>query len=196
VLFDLGVSLHQVRTPERGFSYDLDGPLDMRFDPVRRGPTALEFVRGASAAELRAWLREFGEEPHAGRLSRLIHEHRRDIGTTGDLAALIKHAVPFRYARKTLSRVFQALRIVTNSELDAIRRGLEAAVAVLAPSGRLVTISYHSLEDRICKRFMREQAAEGKLRLLARRAVRPSEAEVARNRAARSARLRAAEKSA
>ncbi|MFO7675886.1 MAG: 16S rRNA (cytosine(1402)-N(4))-methyltransferase RsmH [bacterium] len=194
VLFDFGVSSHQVRTPGRGFSYDLDGPLDMRFDAEGRGPTARELVRRATTEELRRWLREFGEEPRAGRLARLIHERRDRIETTGDLAAVVKRVVPFRQARRTLARVFQALRIVTNDELAAVSRGLAAALEVLAPGGRLVTIGYHSLEDRICKHFIREGAAAGRVRMLARRAVRPSEAEIERNRAARSARLRAAEK--
>jgi len=194
VLFDFGVSMHQVRSAGRGFSYDLDGPLDMRFDPGGTGRTARELIRRSSTNDLRGWLREYGEEPNAGRLARRIHEHRHAIRTTGDLAALVRRSVPFRHARRTLSRVFQALRIVTNDELDAIRQGLAAALAVLSPGGRLVTISYHSLEDRICKHFIREQAAAGTLELLTRRAVRPQADEVERNRAARSARLRCAGK--
>lgn len=194
VLFDFGISLHQVRTPGRGFSYDLDGPLDMRFNPDGGGPTAREIIRRAGLDELRCWFRELGELPRSGRLARLIHGHRDRIGSTGDLAALVKRTVPFRQARRTLARVFQALRIVTNDELGAVRRGLEAALDVLVPSGRLVTICYHSLEDRICKRFLREQAAAGRFELLTRRAVRPGSEELERNRAARSARLRAAEK--
>jgi 16S rRNA (cytosine1402-N4)-methyltransferase len=190
VLFDFGVSLHQLVTPERGFGAGVDGPLDMRFDQTSGRPSCLEVLRRVSQKELRGWLRTFGEEPMSGRVARVICEHRREIRTTGDLARVVRSAVPGRLAAKALSRVFQALRIITNDELENVRRGLKAALEVLAPGGRLVAISFHSLEDREVKRFIR---AEERLTSLTRKPVRPGLAEVARNPRSRSARLRAAE---
>ncbi|MBN2537420.1 16S rRNA (cytosine(1402)-N(4))-methyltransferase RsmH [candidate division WOR-3 bacterium] len=193
VLLDLGASWHQLRTPGRGFGFAAEGPLDMRFDPGK-GPTAGELIARAPVGEIERWLREYGEEPFARRIARRIDENRPALGTTADLAMLVRRSVPRARQRRTLARVFQALRIRVNDELAKVRAGIEAAIEVLAPGGRLVVISYHSLEDRIVKTRFRAGAQAGELVVLTRRPVRPGAAEAARNPAARSAKLRAAEK--
>jgi len=193
VLFDFGASLSQLTSGHRGFAIDAEGPIDMRFDQTADTPTALELIRRSSERVLRDWFRAFGEEPMSGRVARVIHERRQELETTGDLVRAVGDAVPARFARKAMTRIFQALRIVTNHEIENIRRGLAGALEVLVPGGRLVALSYHSLEDREVKQFMRAGRVSGKLRLLTPKPVMPSAAEVARNPRARSARLRAAE---
>jgi 16S rRNA (cytosine1402-N4)-methyltransferase len=193
VLFDFGASLHQLTAGQRGFAIDADGPIDMRFDQTRDTPTALDLIRQSSEQTLRELFRTYGQEPMSGRVARVIHERRRELETTGDLVRAIRDAVPARFARKALARVFQALRIVTNHEIDNVRRGLAGALEVLVPTGRLVALSYHSLEDREVKQFLRAGRVAGRVRLLTARPVRPSASEVAQNPRARSARLRAAE---
>ncbi len=193
VLFDFGASLYQLTSGPRGFAIDANGPIDMRFDQTAETPTALDLIRSASEHTLRDWFRAYGEEPMSGRVARVIHERRRELATTGDLARVVMDAVPARFARKALARVFQALRIVTNREIENIRRGLAAALEVLAPTGRLVALSYHSLEDREVKQFLRAGRIAGKLRVLTPKPVMPSAEEVEQNPRSRSARLRAAE---
>jgi 16S rRNA (cytosine1402-N4)-methyltransferase len=193
VLFDLGVSMHQLASSGRGFSHSGKGLIDMRFDQTARQPTALDLIRHASDAELRGWLRAFGQEPMSGRVARVVHERRHQLRTTVDLADAVRQAVPARFRRKALTRVFQALRIVTNQELDAVRQGLAEAIDVVAPGGRIVVLAYHSLEDRIVKQSFRSGRDAGRLRVLTRKPSRPTAEEVSRNPQARSARLRAAE---
>jgi len=193
VFCDFGASLFQLTTGARGFARDADGAIDMRFDQTAPVPTALDLIRHSSEAALRGWLRAFGQEPMSGRVARVIHERRHEIATTGDLARAVRMAVPARFARKAQARVFQALRIATNHEIENIRRGLAGALEVLAVTGRLVSISYHSLEDREVKEFLRAGRIAGKLRVLTPKPVRPSVEEVAQNPRSRSARLRAAE---
>ncbi len=193
ILFDFGASLYQLLSGPRGFAIDADGPIDMRFDQTAETPTALDLIRSSSEVMLRDWFRAYGQEPMSGRVARVIHERRREMETTGDLVRAITDAVPARFARKSLARVFQALRIVTNHEIENIRRGLAGALEVLVPTGRLVALSYHSLEDREVKQVLRAGRVTGKLRLLTAKPVRPSASEVAQNHRARSARLRAAE---
>jgi len=194
VLLDLGVSLHQLVTPERGFGFDVEGPLDMRFSgSAAVEPPALDLIRRATRRQVLGWLREFGQEPLANRLARRIFERRQSLRTTADLARLVRSSVPPYRARKTLARVFQAVRIATNRELEQVAAGLRAAFRVLAPGGRLVVISYHSLEDRLVKVAMRDAAKRGRARVLTPKPVRPGADEVRANGAARSARLRAAE---
>jgi len=193
VLFDFGASLHQLTSRGRGFAIDADGPIDMRFDQTAGAPTARELISRSSEKTLRDWFRAYGQEPVSGRIARVVHERRRELETTGDLVRAIRDAVPARSARKALARVFQALRIVTNHEIENIRQGLAGALAVLVPNGRLVALSYHSLEDKEVKQLLREGRAGGRLRVLTPKPVRPSASEVARNPRARSARLRAAE---
>ncbi|MBW8268231.1 16S rRNA (cytosine(1402)-N(4))-methyltransferase RsmH [Caldovatus aquaticus] len=215
VVMDLGVSSFQLDRPERGFSFRADGPLDMRME--KRGRSAADLVNTLSEAELAYILATFGEERHARRIARAIVAARRvaPIETTGRLAEIVRGAVPRDPSGiDPATRSFQALRIAVNDELGEIERGLAAAARLLAPGGRLVVVSFHSLEDRIVKRFMAEaagrtgapsrhdpaalaaprRAAAPRFRLLTPRALRPGAAEAAANPRARSARLRALER--
>jgi 16S rRNA (cytosine1402-N4)-methyltransferase len=213
-LFDLGLSSYQLADPERGFGFRTGGPLDMRFD-TSRGVPAAELLATLDAAELTALFRRYGEEPKAGRIAREIVATRATtpIATAEDLAALVERVAPRnpRQPRRThpATRVFQALRIAVNEELDALEEGLAAAVDLLRPGGRLVVLSYHSLEDRIVKRFIAAErrgcicppelpvcvcGRNPRLRPLTRRSVTPTAGEVEANPRARSARLRAAER--
>ena len=192
VLFDLGVSSLQLETSARGFSFSLDGPLDMRMDTTR-GRTAAELLRRISARELERILRDFGQERYARRIARAIVENRRRLKTTGDLATLVERVVPRRERRiHPATRTFQALRIAVNDELGALDRALADLPQWLAPGGRVAVISFHSLEDRIVKTRFRRFEAEGQLVVLTKKPLRPTAEEVAANPRARSARLRGA----
>ncbi len=209
VLFDFGVSSHQFDEPDRGFSYQHDGPLDMRMGPDA-SVTADEVVNGWERNDLADVIREFGEEPMAGRIADAIVA-ARPVESTARLATVIADAMPAarRRAGHPARRTFQALRIVVNAELDAIRSGLDQAIELVSPGGRVIAISYHSLEDRIVKTRFAEGARgcvcppglpvcgcgqTAELRILTRKPLRASSDEVATNRRARSAILRAAEK--
>lgn len=192
VLFDLGVSGLQLAHPERGFSFQLEGPLDMRMDPQQQ-LTAADLVNRLSERELASLLRRYGEEPFAGRIARSI-VRRRPLRTTSDLVAAVEAAVPpGRRPRRihVATRTFQALRIATNRELECLESALAQVPEVLRPGGRVVVISFHSLEDRLVKRAFR---SDPRLVPLVRKPVRPGPEEVRRNPRARSARLRAAER--
>ncbi len=211
VLFDLGLSSDQLADPSRGFSFQLPGPLDMRFDPTRGEPAAV-IVNTWSEAELAELFWRFGEEPRARQIARAIVAERaqRPIETTTQLAALVERVAGRQRERiHPATRVFQALRIAVNRELEVLPLALEQAVDLLRVGGRIVVIAFHSLEDRIVKQFFRREAARcicppetpvcmcghvPRLRILTPRAVRPSAEEVARNPRSRSARLRAAER--
>jgi 16S rRNA (cytosine1402-N4)-methyltransferase len=210
VLLDLGVSSPQLDDPARGFSFSRDGALDMRMDPTS-GQSAADWVNQADEAEIARVLMEFGEERFHRRIARILVAARQQtpIVSTAQLAQIVAGAVPTREPGKhPATRVFQAIRIAVNEELDELSEALPQVVRVLGSRGRLVAISFHSLEDRMVKRFMREQARgrelpldlpvrgvpEGiSLRVIG-RAVRPHEAEIATNPRARSAVLRVAEK--
>jgi 16S rRNA (cytosine1402-N4)-methyltransferase len=210
VLFDLGVSSPQLDEARRGFSFLRDGPLDMRMDPGS-GESAAGFLARADEREIAGVIARLGEERHAKRIARAIVAARESgaIETTGRLAGIVAAAVPGREpGRHPATRTFQALRIHVNDELGELERALPQAVAALRPRGRLVVISFHSLEDRIVKRFMRAgsredpawaglpqvpAAARPRLRLVG-RAVFAGEAEVERNPRARSAVMRVAER--
>jgi 16S rRNA (cytosine1402-N4)-methyltransferase len=213
ILLDLGVSSMQLDRPERGFSYAADAPLDMRMDPS--APlSARELVNETDERELAGIFRRFGEERYATQIAREIGRRRREhaITRTGDLVDVIKSAIPTpaRFGDgHPARRVFQALRIAVNDELGALESALPDAVRMLRPGGRLALISFHSLEDRIVKRFMREQARgcvcppdfpicvcghEPVVRELTKKAIRPGAPELALNPRASSARLRAAVK--
>lgn len=212
VVLDLGVSSYQLDDPARGFSFRSDGPLDMRMG--NHGPTAADIVNQAPEQELADILYEFGDERASRRIARAIATERRasPITTTARLAAIIRGVLPpDRSGIDPATRSFQALRIKVNDELGEIERALEQAARLLAPSGRLVVVAFHSLEDRIVKRFMADAAGRTpapsrhdprgllarevpRFRLLTPRAVRPGVAEVAVNPRARSARLRALER--
>lgn len=160
VLFDLGVSSPQLDDPSRGFSFQHDGPLDMRMNPDT-GLSAAEWLAASSESELARVLRDFGEERHARRIARVIVRERKlsPIDTTARLASIISSAVPSRERGKhPATRSFQAIRIRVNEELEQLRKGLESATGLLAPGGRLVVISFHSLEDRCVKWFIRDEA--------------------------------------
>lgn len=194
-LFDLGVSSLQLEEPERGFSFAREGPLDMRMDPAQP-VTAAEIVNRAPERELREILCSYGEERWAGRIARAI-VRKRPLATTTQLAEVVRGAVPggARHGRiDAATRTFQAIRIAVNSEMDLLPLGLEQAVRVLGAGGRIVVLSYHSLEDRIVKLTFREQARAGVLEIITRKPLRPSSEEVARNPRSRSARLRVAKR--
>lgn len=210
VLFDFGVSSHQVDTAGRGFSFRQPGPLDMRMDPA--SPlTAEEIVNTWPVEEIARILADYGEEPAAARIARAVVA-ARPLHTTTELAEVVKAAIPAARRRRgghPARRTFQALRIAVNDELEAIAQGLDAAIERLDVGGRCVAISYHSLEDRIVKRRFRRGArgcvcppdlpvcgcgAEPELKILTPRPLAPQPQEIATNPRARSARLRAAEK--
>src|SRR5919202_2368922 len=209
ILFDLGVSSMQIDRPERGFSYAVDAPLDMRMDTSAH-VTAAGIVNEADERDLATIFKRYGEERYARQIARAIVRRRKErpFERTGDLVETIRSAIPApaRFGDgHPAKRVFQALRIAVNDELHALEDALPAAVELLKPGGRLAVISFHSLEDRIVKRFLREQehgctcppefpvcvcGAQPTLRATPRRAIRPTAAEVARNPRAQSARLR------
>jgi len=209
ILLDLGLSSRQLEDGARGFSFLQEGPLDMRFDP-RQGDTAADLLNNLTAEELADLFWRYGEEQQSRRIARLVVTHR-PLRTTTELAQLIE-----RYARRSgrpgrhpATKVFQALRIAVNSELAEIERGLSAAIELLRPGGRLAVISFHSLEDRLVKQFLREASrdcvcppeqpvctcgARPTLRLVTRKAIQATDAETSANPRSRSARLRVAEK--
>ena len=214
LLFDLGLSSFQLADAERGFGFRTGGPLDMRFDPARGVPAA-ELLATLDAAELTALFRRYGEEPYAPRIARAIVEARRTapVQTAEELASLVElvapRTPPGRRRIHPATRVFQALRIAVNEELEALQAGLAAAVDLLRPGGRLVVLSYHSLEDRIVKRFFQAERRgcvcppevpicvcghNPRLRLVTKPSLTPRPEEIAANPRARSARLRAAER--
>jgi 16S rRNA (cytosine1402-N4)-methyltransferase len=211
ILFDLGVSSMQLDRPERGFSYASDAPLDMRMDPSAEH-SARDLVNEASERELTDIFRGYGEERYAKQIARAIVRRRKEqpFERTGELVETIKAAIPApaRFGEgHPARRVFQALRIAVNDELHALEAALPAALETLRPGGRVAVISFHSLEDRIVKRFFRREehgctcppdfpvcvcGREPSLRVLTKKAIRPTADEVAQNPRAGSARLRAA----
>lgn len=215
-LFDLGVSSPQLDVRGRGFSYQEDAPLDMRMDPSSSQPTAAAIIASYGEADLARVLRDYGEERWATRIAAFIvaARARRPIQTTGQLVEVIKAAIPAAARRSgphPARRTFQALRIEVNHELDMLERGLRSAIEWLAPGGRIAVISYHSLEDRLTKRVFGELTQgcicppdlpvcmcgrEPVLRIITRKPVVPTTAEIERNPRARSAKLRVAEKMA
>lgn len=193
VIFDLGVSLHQLTSRERGFSYTLNGPLDMRMNP-REGSPLKEVIKRTSCETIERVLRDYGEEPYASSIAKRIFEDREGIQTTQDLVRVISKVVPRRMVKKSLARVFQAFRIEVNRELESLSRGLKEAIESLLPRARIVVISYHSLEDRIVKNTFKEYKVKGLLKLLTKKPLRPTPEEIRENPRSRSAKLRAAER--
>ena len=211
VLLDVGLSSDQLDTPERGFGFRSDGPLDMRMDRSA-GPTAAELVNTLPEAELAGLIARYGEDRAARRIAAAIVAAREQapVDSTGRLAAVVESVKPRHGARiHPATQTFQALRIAVNDELASLTEGVEAALDRLVPGGRLAVIAFHSLEDRIVKRAMREhegrrealqaggdvwRGREPAVRRVTRRAVKPDAAEVARNPRARSARLRVVER--
>lgn len=198
ILLDLGISSLQIGLPGRGFAFSREGPLDMRMDQSC-GETVEDFVNQASLRRIERVLREYGEEPCASGIARAIVEERRKrrIGTTTELASLVFRTMPRRARLGKIhpaTRTFQAFRIAVNCELDRLDRFLEEAPLRLRAGGRLVILSYHSLEDRRVKRSFLRRESEGVLMRVTKKPVRPDEAEIRANPRSRSAKLRVAEK--
>jgi 16S rRNA (cytosine1402-N4)-methyltransferase len=207
ILLDLGLSSLQVDQAERGFSFQRDGPLDMRFDTTQ-GQSAEELVNSLREEDLREILWRFGDEPQARRIAAAIVA-ARPIHRTGELAAVIAAAASkTRKAIHPATRSFQALRIAVNDELEQLQRGLEQALELLAPRGRIAVIAFHSLEERMVKSFFRQESKDcicppeipvcvcghqARIKLISRRPIKPDEAEIKGNPRSRSARLRVAE---
>ncbi len=207
ILGDLGISSHQIDTPDRGFSYRFDAPLDMRMNP-EEGETAAEVLNSRSHGELAKIFRVYGDLDSAGKMASRILEFRRSrpVLTTMDLKEALGNLIPKDKPAAFLSRVYQALRIEVNEEMTVLESMLSQTLKCLRPGGRLAIISYHSLEDRMVKRFMRSGNFEGEpmkdafgnsltpWKVLTRQAIQPDAEEMERNPRARSARLRVAEK--
>jgi 16S rRNA (cytosine1402-N4)-methyltransferase len=210
LLLDLGLSSLQLDTPERGFSYRFDGPLHMGFS-MTSSITANEIINTWPEYDLRILIKKYGEDPMAVSVAKAIVKQRSksDINTTTELRKVISTIVPPRYLNKSLSRIFQALRISVNSELEALAEVLKNFINYLKPGGRMVTISYHSLEDRIVKQAFREHARncicppklpicqcnqKASLQILTPHPIIPSEEEINTNSRSRSAKLRAVER--
>jgi 16S rRNA (cytosine1402-N4)-methyltransferase len=208
ILLDLGVSSPQLDDPERGFSFRKGGPLDMRMDPTK-GVSAADWLAGTSEREMSRVFWEFGEERHARRIARSIVKARQQqsLESTTQLAELIEATIGKQEKKHPATRCFQAIRIVVNNEMGDLAKGLDAAIRQLRQGGRLVVISFHSLEDRLVKRTFREAVRPGKVRRnipahpdwsprlkLVGKAIRPSEQEISANPRARSAIMRVAEK--
>ncbi|TMD71616.1 MAG: 16S rRNA (cytosine(1402)-N(4))-methyltransferase RsmH [Chloroflexi bacterium] len=210
ILFDFGLSSTQIDDPARGFSFRADGPLDMRMDPTS-SRTAAEIVNKYDVGEIERILHQYGEERWARRVAQFIVA-RRPLRTTRDLAEAVEAAIPRKAWPRDIhvaTRTFQGIRIAVNDELGEIEAGLRAALLTLKPGGRMATISFHSLEDRLVKSFFNVESKDcicppqqpvctcghrATLRIVTRHPVRPTEEEVAANPRARSARLRVAEK--
>ncbi len=196
VLFDLGMCSWQIDESRRGFSYLRDEPLDMRFN-FQDSLTAAEIINFWPEEKIEKILKNYGEERYSQRIARAIKEARRKhrIVGTQELLTIIQKAVPSNYEHHRLSpgaRTFQALRIAVNNELENIALGLEQALRVLEPQGRIVVISFHSLEDRIVKNFFREQSQQKKITILTKKPLTPSLKELKNNSRSHSAKLRAA----
>ncbi|NLD04310.1 MAG: 16S rRNA (cytosine(1402)-N(4))-methyltransferase RsmH [Synergistaceae bacterium] len=200
VLFDLGVSNMQITESERGFSFQEDGPLDMRMDAAEQTNselTAKEILDNRSIKEITEIFRNYGEEQYAYQIARGIVRNRESGGslsTTGDLVDLIRKILPAPVQRKMgghpARKVFQALRIAVNDEMNALEEALDGALKILSPGGKILAISYHSLEDRIVKTRFRKWQAEGLGKARPRKAIIPSEIEIENNHKSRSAKLR------
>lgn len=204
ILLDLGVSTHQIKEGERGFSFQEDGPLDMRMGNLTQ-LTAYDVVNNYEYEQLRDIIFHYGEEKASRKIARAIIDSR-PIETTNELRKVIAEVVNQKFLVKTLARVFQAIRIEVNQELEVLKDVLVQSLEVLKSGGRLVIMSYHSLEDRLVKRFLKAGNFEGKIekdffgndlspfRLINRQVITPSQDEVTKNPASRSAKLRIAEK--
>ncbi len=196
VIADLGLSSMQLDDASRGFSFSAPGPLDMRMDPQSE-TTAEDIVNRGSERELADLISKFGEERHSRRIARALMK-ARPIRSTTELAQVVTRAIPSRSGLHQIhpaTRTFMALRLAVNRELENLDAFLGKALGVLAPGGRLVVLSFHSLEDRPVKRAMQAWQGEGRVRILTKKPLRPSEAEISSNPRSRSAKLRAAEKS-
>src|SRR3989339_95317 len=194
-LFDLGVSSYQIDEASRGFSIRYDAPLDMRMDKSKQ-TSAREIIHNSSEEELIQIFKEYGEERFSKRVARaiILERDKKEINTTFELKDIIEKAIPTWKKRESVTRIFQALRIAANLELDVLKKALESTISLLNPGGKIIVMSYHSLEDRIVKWFFRDKAKNGILNILTKKPVLATEEEVAINPRAKSAKLRCAEK--
>jgi 16S rRNA (cytosine1402-N4)-methyltransferase len=211
ILFDLGVSSYQIDAAQRGFSFQADAPLDMRMDRSAK-TTACDLINGGSREEIGDIIRDYGEERYFKRIASAI-VNKRPVSTTSELADIIRYSIPKTSpvnTTKSIARVFQAFRIAVNRELESLKKALEDSIGLLAPKGRIVVISYHSLEDRIVKDIFKREASDcvcppklpacvcnhrKKLNIITKKPIIPTDKEIEFNPRARSAKLRAAEKS-
>jgi len=198
ILFDLGICSYQLEESGRGFTYKKDEPLDMRFD-TNQDLTAKDILNWYPEKEIERILREFGEERYSLKIAKAIVKKRKEkkFETTMDLVELLKRALPRNYDNHRLpfpTRTFQALRIATNNELENIKKGIAEAFEVLKPNGRLVVISFHSLEDRIIKNFFKELEKQNNGKILTKKPITPLKEEISLNPKSSSAKLRAIEK--
>ncbi len=194
ILFDLGASLHQLTTPERGFSFNRNGRLLMQMSP--NSVPLYKKLRAASKEEIFNVLKIYGDVPHARILTQIIFENRHNLNTTLDLRQLVETKFSGRFLKKNLHRVFQAFRIWTNEELKNLKEGLIKAINLLFPGRRLIVISYHSGEDRIVKNVFRDFEKQKLIRRLNKKIISPQSEEIRENPAARSARMRVVERCA
>ncbi|MFP4461565.1 MAG: 16S rRNA (cytosine(1402)-N(4))-methyltransferase RsmH [Thermotogota bacterium] len=195
ILFDLGVSSYQLDYEERGFSFQKDGPLDMRMD-IHSGKSAKQILNTIEQKKLEEIIREYGEEKFARSIAKRICANR-PLETTGDLVQSAKEGIPVKVRSKMrknfATRTFQAIRIFVNRELDELEDGLKKSLNILNHNGRIIVLSFHSLEDRIVKVFFREKDKEGILRIITKKPLIPSPEEVKFNRRSRSTKMRVAE---
>ena len=194
VLFDLGVSYFQLTTTARGFSFERDGVLSMAMSS--KSPSLLQKLRFAPKHEIIKVLKEYGDVHSCRKIGSKIYEQRKSLKTTMDLRWIVDSVIPKRFLKKNLHKVFQALRIWVNDEIENLKLGLTVALDRLEPNARIVVLSYHSGEDRIVKNTFRNLHRDGKLLLLNKKVLRPTEDEIKLNPRARSAKLRAGEKCA
>ena len=196
IVADLGFSSLQLGASHRGFSFIIDGPLDMRFDPTSSTPTAAMLLQESTRTDIEQMLRRYGEEPAAARIASAIIDGRRHrpIQTTSELAAIVERVVPRRGRVHPATRTFQALRIAVNDELGALADAIPQMLDLVHVGGRTAIVSFHSLEDRIVKQRFRTAERQGIGRILTKRPIRPTSAEVERNPRSRSAKLRVFER--
>jgi len=195
ILLDLGTSMFHLKTAERGFSFFSEGPLDMRMDREQE-MTAADIINKYPEKEISRILWEYGEEKLSRKIARAVIDYRAEkkIDTCAELSDIVYRVYRQRGKRHPATKTFQALRIAVNDELNELRKGLNEAAGLLKSGGRLCVISYHSLEDRIVKNFIRDEHKQGGLRMLTKKPMAPSDEEVRLNPSARSAKLRGAEK--
>lgn len=192
ILFDLGVSYHQFVTPGRGFSFEREGILSMQMSP--QNPSLLQKIYPATKLEIAEVLKEYGDVHDAKKIGSLIYENKKNLKTTFDLKKLIESAVPRRFLKKNLHKVFQALRIWVNDELANLKLGILKAVKRLNREARILVISYHSGEDRLVKNLFRDLEKQQELQRLNKKIIRPKKSEIDNNPSSRSAKLRVAQR--
>ena len=193
ILLDLGLSSFQLENNKRGFSHKYESSLDMRFDINSNDNTAEEIINKNELKDLTNIFKEFGEERHAYKIAKLIKELRGEIDVLS-ITSIIDRVTPYKFRLKTYSRIFQALRIAANNELNHLKNFLSSFVDILNPGGRIVVISYHSVEDRIVKHKLKDLKQNDMIKLIYKKPLTPSDVEIDQNKRARSAKMRVGEK--